>query len=305
MHQRYMVLRGLTVGSIDARLSVLRRCEHAIGRPLLGATAPDLAGWLDRKPVSARTRYTYISHLSCFYRWAINEELTDHDPTVRIIRPKVRLGLPRPLATQDIRRLIEAAPNQALAAMILLAAHAGLRCMEIARLDGPDVMDHHHPPVILVAHGKGDRPRIVPMSPELIAALHTHGVPNAGPVFAERGHRLEPWRVSHLLRQHMLDCNVIGSAHRLRHAFATEMYRRSGGDLRMTQEMLGHSSPATTAIYTAWSPALAAEVVKSIFGDLQVPAGKQRRIVVKRRSLHGTGGVEHRRRSTDHAPTAV
>ena len=84
LHHRFMLTRGLTPGSIEARMSVLRRCEQAIGRPLIGATAGELAAWADNANVTPRTRYTYLSHLSCFYRWAINEDLTTVDPTVRI-----------------------------------------------------------------------------------------------------------------------------------------------------------------------------------------------------------------------------
>jgi site-specific recombinase XerD len=51
--------------------------------------------------------------------------------------------------------------------------------------------------------------------------------------------------------------------HSLRHRFASELYRVTL-DLRLTQEMLGHSSPATTSIYTAFSPTRAAAAVQEM-----------------------------------------
>ncbi len=59
--------------------------------------------------------------------------------------------------------------------------------------------------------------------------------------------------------------------HSLRHRFATQLYQRSGGDLRMTQDMLGHASPATTAIYAAWDPSRAASVLDDFAGGLGNP----------------------------------
>lgn len=273
-HRRDAVRRGLTAGSIDKRMNVLTRCETAVGVPLIDATTDQLERWLDdHRGIQPRTRYSYISHLAAFYRWAQLDELTDRDPTVRLVRPKVRLGLPRPIATDDLHRLIDQAPTAELAAMLHLASHAGLRCMEIAGLDGPEVMYHRDPPVVFVVAGKGGRQRVVPMGPALCESLQRHGIPLTGPMFRRAdGRRREPWSVSHLLRAHIHGCGVTASAHQLRHAFATELYARSGNDLRMTQDLLGHSSAATTSIYTAWSQVRAAEVVRTLFVPTTLPA---------------------------------
>lgn len=248
-------------------MNLLIRTEMTLGVDLVDATVLDLRGWLDGRKLSPRTGYAYISHWSSFFRWAVLEGHTTVDPTLRIVRPKLRIGLPRPIATDDLATLIEQAPTHEVRAMLYLAGHAGLRCMEIANLDGPEVMFHRDPPVVLVLHGKGDRSRIVPMGPALVESLHTHGIPRSGALFRRhRGDRYPAWAISHLIRAHMRDCGVDASAHQLRHAFATAVYRKSGGDLRMTQELLGHSSPATTAIYTAWSQDRAAGVVADLYG---------------------------------------
>lgn len=267
-YDREMRREDLRPGSITKRMSVLTRCEQWLGRPVITATTTELRDWLDQCDIEARARYAYVSHFACFWRWALREELTTGDPTTRLTRPKLRLGLPRPIATNDLKALAEQAPTSAIRAMILLAGHAGLRCIEISGLDGPEVMEHQHPPCVFVLHGKGDKPRVVPIGVELVGALKTHGIPAIGPMFrGSDGKRLPPWKVSHIIRDHMHTCGIIASAHQLRHAFATEVYRRSGGDLRMTQELLGHSSPSTTAIYTAWAQDRAAAVVADLFND--------------------------------------
>lgn len=257
--------RALRPGTIDKRLSVLVRCELAVGHPLLDSTTEELRNWLDRHQLTAKTRYSYISHLASFWAWALAEERADRNPTLRLSRPKLRRSLPRPIATEDLLTLINQAPNAEIRAMVTLAGYAGLRCMEIAGLDASDIMEHGKPPVLIVTHGKGDRPRVVPIPIAIIAALKAHSIPAYGPVFRdELDDSLPAWKVSHIIRAHMQACGVTGSAHQLRHAYGTEVYRRSH-DLRLTQELMGHSSPATTAGYTAWAQDQAAAVVDELF----------------------------------------
>jgi site-specific recombinase XerD len=263
---QHMRWRGLAEGSIEHRVSVLKRCQAAIGKPIREATTEDLLGWLDSKHIADRTRYAYISHLAAFYRWALLEGQIQTDPTLRIPRPKMRLGIPRPIGTDDVLFAVGNAPTSALRAMIVLAAYAGLRCMEIAQLDGGDVLDRVVPPVIVVENGKGGKSRVVPVGPLVIRSLRAAGIRSQGPVFREKGRQMPAWRVSHLIRQHLHDCGIRASAHSLRHTYATQVLRQSGGDLRMTQELLGHSSPTTTSIYAAWAQDKAAEVVAHLYG---------------------------------------
>lgn len=260
-----MQRRGLRRGSIDKAMSVLVRTELACGHPLIEATTVELRDWLDHLDLAAKSRYAYISHMSSFWRWALIEERATKNPTLRLTRPKLRPGLPRPVPHDDLATLLAQAPTAELRAMITLAAHAGLRCMEIAGLQASEILEHTVPPVLVVSHGKGDKPRIIPISAQTIEALHAHGIPSYGPVFRDTNAKeYQPSRVSHALRRHMHACGVIASAHQLRHAFGTEVYRRSG-DLRMTQELMGHSSPATTAGYTAWAQDKAAGVIDTMF----------------------------------------
>lgn len=252
--------RNLSRGTIDKRASTARRVTAHAGKPMLGLTRDDIERWLDSRPRNAaRTRYCDISHIAAFFRWAMLEGLTDSDPTLRVTRPKVRNGLPRPIATDDLRLAIDQAPTVELAAMLHLAAYEGMRCAEISGLDVGDVMENHEPPVILV-HGKGGKQRVVPLHPTVAAILRRLTRSLRGPVFPNR----TPSQVSRLIRCHLIECGIAASGHQLRHWFATSTYEASGGDLRMVQDLLGHSSPATTAIYTRWSRAKAMAVVATL-----------------------------------------
>lgn len=251
---RSMRRRGLVDGTIEKRASVARRLSAHAGVALIDVTTEDVEAWLDSRPVTARTRYTDISHVSAFFRWATREGLADIDPTARIDRPKVRAGLPRPIDTDDLRYALRQSTSPELTAMLHLAAFDGLRCAEIAHLNAEDINGD-----MMLVHGKGGKDRVVPVHPLVQASLRALRLPAYGTVFG-----LEPWQVSHLVRRHLHDCGIVATAHQLRHWFATAAYEASGHDLRMVQELLGHSSPTTTAIYTRWSRTRSVDVVGSM-----------------------------------------
>jgi integrase/recombinase XerC len=213
------------------------------GCELEDVTREQIEAWLDSRKLSSRARYADISHVSTFFKWAIDEELTDVDPTARIARPRLSQGLPRPISTDALRFAISQASDARTVALLTLAAFGGLRCAEISQLTAGDINGD-----VMLVHGKGSKDRVVPVHPACRDALRRHGIPLHGPVFD-----LTPWQVSHVIREHLHACNIDASAHMLRHWFATECYEASGHDLRMVQDLLGHSSPTTTAIYTRWS----------------------------------------------------
>lgn len=249
---RSMRRRNLSPATIDKRASVARRLCAATGCAMIDVTAEHIEAWLDR-PISARTRYSDISHISTFFTWAMRHDLALFDPTARIDRPKVRTGLPRPIDRGELAHALEQATG-ALRAMMLLASYGGLRCAEIAHLHAEDVNGD-----MMLVHGKGGRDRVIPLHPAVAAALDGLGIGSYGPVFD-----VPAWKVSHLIRSHLHACGSRATAHQLRHWFATATYEASGHDLRMVQELLGHSSPTTTAIYTRWSRASAGDAVDSL-----------------------------------------
>ena len=193
-----MVRAGLADGTIYHRTSILTRVQRECG-PLLQVETAELRRWLDR-PLSDRARYTNISHLACFYRWALLEGHCAADPTMRLTRPKLRAGLPRPIPTDDLAHAIEQADGETRV-MLTLAAYCGLRCCEIANLDGPDVHDRRKPG-LLVVNGKGRKLRVVPLHPTAGRLLRGHGIPAAGPVFRHDGRRLPliAWSVRSVVR---------------------------------------------------------------------------------------------------------
>lgn len=128
--------------------------------------------------------------------------------------------------------------------MVEVAAHTGMRCCELAVLHRDDV---HGPRGLrsLLVHGKGGKQRVLPISDYLALRILDH----EGYVFPGQidGH-LSAGYVSKLLSRALAG---LATGHQLRHRYATDSLRRSGGNLRVVQELLGHSSVATTQVYTA------------------------------------------------------
>ncbi|HXN62326.1 MAG TPA: tyrosine-type recombinase/integrase [Acidimicrobiales bacterium] len=274
LHQVRRDLTETSVTCIQGHLRAYLRYLEAEEVPVFEATWGQVETFLDRRrtakgqALSGRTRYYWISNVHSFYAWAIGEGLTSVDPTAAIIRPKMRRILPRPIDGEALSDAIRGAEPQMrgmllLAALAALAALAGLRVMEIAGLERDDIIEAKGR--IRVRNGKGRKERIVPLHPQALGALRTLPMPRSGYLFMKpMGGRHTPVSVSVAICVYLRDeCGIDATAHQLRHWFATEIYA-SSKDIRVTQEMLGHSNPATTAAYVAYSHVGAAEAVSSL-----------------------------------------
>lgn len=262
-HCRHLARRNLAPATIYIRRSKLEAIDSAYG--LATATPEQIEAFLDRRHVSAKTRYTWISHLSGFYRWAIDFGYLQSDPTVRISRPKVRANLPRPIATDDLVLALEMA-NPMMRSWLLLGSLTGLRCAEIAHLTVADLLWADR---LIHVIGKGDKPRLIPMHPEVERSLASMPLPSRGPVF--RRPRGGPFPAAQVSREGSLYFQGLGigaTMHQLRHWFGTQAYRACR-DLRVVQELMGHASPTTTAIYADWSREEAYRAVSSLTLDTQ------------------------------------
>ena len=243
----------------DDRLAIFGRWLD--NRSLLDATRQDIEEFLDDRNIGARTRYAWLSHLHGFYAWAIREEVGTEDPTARIIRPKMRRALPRPANTDELRlALANAEPREAC--WLLLAAYMGLRCQEIAGLRREDVLEVEG--LLRVTKAKGGKERLVPLHPDALKALRELPMPRVGWLFSRpRGGPYSACQMSQNFNAFLRRSGVEATAHQLRHWFGTNLYAQSH-DIRMTQEMLGHANPATTAIYTAFDKRAAAVAVRNM-----------------------------------------
>jgi site-specific recombinase XerD len=229
-------------------------------KSILDATTQDIEAWLDHRPLNPKTRYTRVSVLHSFYRFALSEGWIGADPTVQVLRPRLRRYLPRPIPDEKLALAIERAEPM-MRAWLLLAAFQGFRCQEIAGLRNQDVLVGQE--LLIVHGGKGGHERALPLHPQVAQALSAHGLRHTGPVFARQGSPYRPCDVSRLINGYLHGLGIDETAHQLRHWFGTHLYRNTH-DLRLVQAMLGHSSPTTTVIYVAFSQTEAAVAVQNL-----------------------------------------
>jgi integrase/recombinase XerD len=247
----------------------LTRCADQ-GIDPLTATWREVQDWIDTKGhLSNKYRYCLLSNVSEFYEAMRRAELCTEDPTVKVPRPKLRPGLPRPIPTDDLERALELTKfsTPMMRCWLALMAYGGLRCAEVAGLERDDVIESQNSLRVL---GKGSKERLVPIHPEVAEALRMYGLPRNGPLWRTPGGRkYTPTRVSQMVSAFLQDCEIDASAHQLRHWFGTVVCEKAG--IRVTQELMGHASPNSTAIYTKVSTQQTAAAVAAI-----PPLGKER-----------------------------
>lgn len=235
----HLTAGGVPRGTIKTRCSYLSRLSRHAATSPWRVDLDSLVEWLAGHPHwSPETRRSAVTSVRVFYRWAIETGRVNVDPTLRLRAVKIPASVPRPTPEDVFQRALTTAPPRDRL-MLLLAATCGLRRGEIARI-------HSSWLVVNSLHviGKGGRRRIVPVVSAL--ACHLESRPY-GYVFPGQidGH-ISPDRVGHIL------ADLLGpgwSGHTLRHRFATRAYS-ADRDLLAVQQLLGHSSVATTQRYT-------------------------------------------------------
>jgi integrase/recombinase XerC len=259
-HLAHLRNRHLSPAFVDQRRRVLIGLVAWLGHPLADVTLDDLDRWQTEALVTrttGRSRNTVVSHVREFYRWChAVEEATSDDRGRRLVRARQARLVPRPIRDGSLTTALAAAPPR-VRPMLYLAAYEGLRACEIANLRREDVLDGDDPPSIVVL-GKGNKERVLPLSAPVLVELQRHGMPRRGPIFTMRDARgrtttrpITAHRVSATCNDYLAEVGAGASLHQLRHFFGSALYRASR-DLRLVQEAMGHSSPATTAVYAAF-----------------------------------------------------
>lgn len=251
-HLSHMRACGLAENTIEDRRDVLRRLDEDLPMGLVEATVEELEEWLSRprrdSPVTVwtnQTKATYYGHINGFFRWASDPNRYPHlsyDPSASLNRPKVPQTLPRPVEDEEIAQILDVTEGR-WRVYTLLAAYAGQRCCQIANMDRSDITAE-----TIRVRGKGGKETVVPTHPIIWDAVRN--LPPGPIALTPDGRRGDAKYVSRRTTQYLerrLGKHI--TLHRLRHWFATTTLA-SGANLRVVQELLGHASPATTAIYT-------------------------------------------------------
>ncbi len=237
----------------------------------------DMRAWMAferRRGVGPRSLARELSAVKSFFRWLGEAEGIEVTAPLATRAPKFKPQLPRPMARDQAKAMIDSAELQTTdgwtgardAAVITLLYGCGLRISEALGLD------RNAAPLgeTLRIRGKGGKDRIVPVLPAARKAvdeyleLCPYPLEDGHPLFiGVRGKRLNARHIQKVMEQTRMQLGLPATAtpHAMRHSFATHLLE-AGGDLRAIQELLGHASLSTTQAYTALDQARLMEVYK-------------------------------------------
>ena len=269
--------RGLSSNSISSYARDLHKFEsflQANKRDFERLTPQDLTDFevsLKSLGLALSSINRTLSAVKGFYKYA-SLEFDIANPTLEIVSAKIARKLPKALSVDEVTKLIESAKREGDAislrdfAILELLYSSGGRVSEIVGVNTADISISKTADgdvTVLKLRGKGSKERLVPLGKFAVAAIEDYFT-RTRPALAAKNSKSEPAlflnaRGRRLSRQSawqiVLDAAVATglegrvSPHVFRHSYATHLLD-GGADIRVVQELLGHSSVTTTQIYT-------------------------------------------------------
>ena len=270
-YEQYLLLeQGLSANTREAYGRELRRFLDYAGARHVDALDVDLplledyVQHLFEAGIAASSMARMISSVRSFYRYLQIDGYLGQDPTELLETPRQPKHLPEVLTIEEVERILDAIDlskpeGQRDRCLIELLYSCGLRVSEVCALRLSDLFfDEGFVRVI----GKGDKQRVVPISPRAMHEVHNWLDARADIavkpededvlfVSARRGRRLSRVTVFHNIKLHVAAAGIDKSVspHTFRHTFATHLLE-GGASLPAIQAMLGHEDIGTTEIYT-------------------------------------------------------
>ncbi len=237
--------------------------EYYKNKDLLKITSKDIEKYIQTLSDLAPTTVSHnISSLKTFYSYFLKQVRISNNPTDGIKSPKLGIHLPTYLTIDEVNKLLDIEVTDAFSsrnkAILELMYATGLRISEVISLEFKNI---DYDECIIRVMGKGSKERIVPVNDYAIKYLKEY-IDNYRPELVKNeinnyiflnnhGRMLTRQGIFKMIKNYAALKNIkktIGP-HTLRHTFATHLLE-NGADLRVIQELLGHSDISTTQIYT-------------------------------------------------------
>lgn len=215
-----------------------------------------------------------VASLRGFFKWATAMNIFDKNPASTLEQPKIPQRLPKVISLKDVDEILNSnlTPMQKLVIEFLYSC--GLRVSELVnlKLTDIDIMAKY-----VRCFGKGSKERIIPVGAYAINILKSYlpyreliikrnNLTSKALLINDDGRKVTRQDVYNLVHKQGKLINKNISPHTLRHSFATHLLE-NGADLRVVQELLGHSDVSTTQLYTHISKKRLKDVYFSINND--------------------------------------
>lgn len=264
--------RNFADNTMDAYLRDLNKLKEYAEKNLEGTT-PETITYehlqeylysLSKKKLSERSQARWISSIKAFFKYLMEEELREDNPSTLLEGPKLGLYLPDTLSVDEVERISNSintdhSLGQRNRCILEILYGCGLRVSELIDLKISNINFKEN---YLKIEGKGSKVRFVPMTEFTQNILeqyirNTRSTVKIKKKFEDfvflnsRGAGMSRVIVFLIIKELAQKAGITKniSPHTFRHSFATHLLQ-NGADLRFIQEMLGHSSITTTEIYT-------------------------------------------------------
>lgn len=226
---------------------------------------------LREKKYSPTSVMRKIASLRGFFKWLCANEICIQNPTLTLEQPKIPKKLPKVMTISEIENLLREDLTKTQRLIVELLYGCGLRVSELVGLKTNSIDLNAS---YLRCSGKGSKERLVPLGSKAKEALREyfeqrdflvtkHNLDTKNLFISDSGRFLTRQDVYNFIHEQGKKINKNISPHTLRHSFATHLLE-NGADLRIVQELLGHSDVSTTQLYTHISKKRLKEVYFSI-----------------------------------------
>ena len=223
---------------------------------------------------TATTIVRKIASLRGFFKWLCANEYCKSDPTLTLEQPKLPKRLPKVMTVQEIEEILSRHLDELHSLILELLYGCGLRVSELVNIN---VNDIDIKAKYLRCMGKGSKERLVPLGKKAVIAvkkflpvreynLKKNNIAAKRLLVNDKGRILTRQDIYTFIHEQGEKIHKHISPHTLRHSFATHLIE-NGADLRVVQELLGHSDVATTQLYTHISKKRLKEVYFAINGS--------------------------------------
>ncbi|MBQ4077946.1 tyrosine recombinase [bacterium] len=209
------------------------------------------------KKYTPRSIAREIATIKGFFKWLDINEMIGHNPSLAIEQPKLPKRLPKVLTMKEINSLLEKDMTKLDKAILELLYAGGLRVSELTNIQVQNIDLNAK---FLRCIGKGSKERIVPIGKKACNAVSSYlkernyiiqkyNLKTKFCFIKENGQKITRQDVYLFINNLGKNLNKDISPHTIRHSFATHLLE-NGADLRVVQELLGHSDVSTTQLYT-------------------------------------------------------
>ena len=198
-----------------------------------------------------------VASIRGFFKWVTSMEILKKNPASTLEQPKIPQKLPKVISLSEVEKILHSNLNELQSVIVELLYSCGLRVSELVNLkiNNIDLNSKY-----IRCFGKGSKERIIPIGKKAVEVLEKYfpvrdlvlkknNMITKRLLISDDGRLLNRQDVYNFIHARGKIINKSISPHTLRHSFATHLLE-NGADLRVVQELLGHSDVSTTQLYT-------------------------------------------------------